>query len=92
MGCCEQHQLTACALLTVLCAKQVAGCTVYMYTSGTQVVTGRLSTVHFNICCTACLPQFCDFNSDSSLVCEAINDLEAVEENYESFGESACYL
>ena len=35
-------------------------------------------------------PQFCDFNSDPLLVCKAINDLEAMEENYDSFGEPQC--
>ena len=36
------------------------------------------------------LVQFCDFNDDPILVCNAISQLESVEESYESFGEYWC--
>lgn len=35
--------------------------------------------------------QFCDFNRDPALVCKEINDLEAVKENFDSFGEHTMY-
>jgi hypothetical protein len=34
---------------------------------------------------------FCNFNSDPALVCQAINDLEAVQENFESFDTASLY-
>ena len=38
--------------------------------------------------------QFCDFNNNPELVCEAISSLEAVEDSYQSFGmivRDMCY-
>lgn len=32
-------------------------------------------------------PQFCSFSKDASLMCRAINQLQATGENYETFGK-----
>lgn len=31
--------------------------------------------------------QYCDFNKNPELVCEAIKSIEAMEESYDSFGK-----
>ena len=34
-----------------------------------------------------CFMQYCDFNKNPELVCDAIKSIEAMEESYDSFGK-----
>ena len=49
-------------------------------------VISTCKLVVLRVTVTVYFPQFCSFSKDPSLVCRAINQLQATDENYETFG------